>query len=834
MATYPVYDEHGGFVGDFEWSEIPVRFKDRWYLEKGTFHLTAHEEDAAEERPQIVLVDTVTGGTHEFTHEEFAETFGFEHTSEVRTVQDVIAIHRRMRSARNGPKTPVRELPTGPVSRYRVTRDVNGCFLGAFSREEVLALWPDATERGLVYFVPRTVAFDEATSSIGRMTHVPSSNKRKHIEASVRQAARQYPLEGMEGDAEAYWSSQYDVAWSVVGRSGKPLCVVPYSLIGLYFGSAWFCSLSHVAQLLSPEDALTAQCAETARLHATELYSTIGPVGEGCELRARRKTRHGPSKHPNAPLTQRREFVRRLVARDANGCFLGVYTLGEARLRWPEARVAGPMIVVPETVAFDDAADAVAHVTDFDIPFAQKRYADSVMAARSFAQEHRGMNAAEYWETEIDRPVSVTDNTSHPLGHVTPRMLQETLGDGWFLVSDAAAQVMTSWGTGRVRNALKDVIEDASTGDQDVWAKVPTGMRAVVSRQGAELFRCTEADFGHVYRLVLRRLPAGSYDVSLKGVRLKSGLRQLGYASLGDFKGACGRAVEQQEEKREARSVRRKPPERDRHFTVWDHDGSELYACGRRRANAVAPRVKRMLPSGSYVEVEGGLRLRRPLRELGFASAKEFAEWVASGDGESRNRVRTRETGRAAGDASFDGAGRVLHVFKGTLTCRRRGHKVEPATGELTTLEGKRVKINVNYCADCDMYFLGASEYRHYRERYGPILGNYRFDRGWPWDDTGFENLAAESPLMLCGYNVRESEGLSSRDRHLILANVMDCGILSKPRVIEYLRYFINRSKNRANMAAACGKWREDLAWVRDYRIDRQRQFTVSEVRRFR
>lgn len=46
LATHPVYDEHGDLVGHCGWREIPILFKDNWYLERGTFHLGRPKDTA--------------------------------------------------------------------------------------------------------------------------------------------------------------------------------------------------------------------------------------------------------------------------------------------------------------------------------------------------------------------------------------------------------------------------------------------------------------------------------------------------------------------------------------------------------------------------------------------------------------------------------------------------------------------------------------------------------------------------------------------------------------------------------------------------------------------
>ena len=59
MATYPVYDERGDLVGHYRWKEIPVLFRDNWYLERDVFYL-GRPKDAAppvSANEQVRLID---------------------------------------------------------------------------------------------------------------------------------------------------------------------------------------------------------------------------------------------------------------------------------------------------------------------------------------------------------------------------------------------------------------------------------------------------------------------------------------------------------------------------------------------------------------------------------------------------------------------------------------------------------------------------------------------------------------------------------------------------------------------------------------------------------
>lgn len=714
MATYPVYDEHGDLVGHYRWKEIPVLFRDNWYLERGVFHL-GRPKDAAP-----------------------------------------------------------------PVSAHEQVRliDPEGALCGYYSAEQVRAMSEPVTRSG------------DTASLLSR----PTPFRRLHL---LR-------------------DSYYNPGITPERRSEVTSLII---------------------SLAAEERGRLDDAQRSSERRATEKRAS--PRGKASTDAPKKPSQDGTEGRPKARGRNERTWSSRCVVRDENGCFLGVHTLDEACAIWPSARSSGALILVPGTVPFDAAQESVEASRSWDIAFAQRRYNDSVAAAREFASAHVGQPAEEYWRMAIDRPVNVVDNLNEPIGMVTPRMLDKALGTGWFMVSDDLAQLLNTWSVGRSAKALRPYLEDTNLSDDDV----PSGMRHIRDERNNIVLTCDEEAFDRIYKNLLRKMPAGSYAVGLAGVRLRRGFEELGFSSRDEFADACTSAAASVTEPSPSKRSSRKP----RGFEVRARDGKVLYKCGSRRAKQVSPHILAKLPKRSYEHTADGIRLLVDVSELGFDSPHEFMQWCGTCDrGQTaavsavkKNRNRdSRPARQAAGTpsalASFIGPENVLHICKGTIACRRRGHKVESATGTIVTLGGRELRINTNWCGECGMYFLGYGEYAHYRETYGPILGNFKFEGAGNQAGDGFGALADESPLMLCGYSVSEAEGLTEGQRHLILANIMDRGICPKHRVIEYLQFFIRSRRNLPSMRSARAKWQADLDWVRDYRINTQRRFTVAEVRRFR
>lgn len=170
------------------------------------------------------------------------------------------------------------------------------------------------------------------------------------------------------------------------------------------------------------------------------------------------------------------------------------------------------------------------------------------------------------------------------------------------------------------------------------------------------------------------------------------------------------------------------------------------------------------------------------------------------------------------GEISFDNTDSILYIFKGTVSFRKNKHLISTVTGIVEGLRGK-IKINVNYCADCNIYFLDYHQYCYYRELYGALLGNFVMleHSGYGF---GYDNMASESILRICGYTVNQNDNLSESERRHILKYLMDKGIVAKYRIIEYLQFFINNALCRPNMSTARTRWESDLNWVRAYQVN--------------
>lgn len=178
-------------------------------------------------------------------------------------------------------------------------------------------------------------------------------------------------------------------------------------------------------------------------------------------------------------------------------------------------------------------------------------------------------------------------------------------------------------------------------------------------------------------------------------------------------------------------------------------------------------------------------------------------------------------------DLKFNPANNILYFYKANcIKCKQRhNNQIISATAMIMAKSDERVPINVEYCTKCKKFFMAYSLFEMYRKKYKFLIVKLQkvTDNGeFPSNYGGGLYQADMSPLRLAGYSVSFAEGLSPTERHQLLANIIREGILPKYKVIDYLRYFISMNEDRNQMELAVQKWKEDLLFVLNYRLNEQ------------
>lgn len=174
----------------------------------------------------------------------------------------------------------------------------------------------------------------------------------------------------------------------------------------------------------------------------------------------------------------------------------------------------------------------------------------------------------------------------------------------------------------------------------------------------------------------------------------------------------------------------------------------------------------------------------------------------------------------------------ILYVYRGNNSCISRRHDLINATAVLLGLKNENIKLNVQYCPQCRKFYIGETAFLRYRELYGAIIGNIKFETTGAYNNQ--DSLAEESPLMLCGYTVNQQTGYSDSTRQYIISRLIDKGILSKTKIIDYLQYFIKRNGRKLGNELALQKWKSDLDFTQQYNMHQQPVVGIIAIRRYK
>lgn len=171
------------------------------------------------------------------------------------------------------------------------------------------------------------------------------------------------------------------------------------------------------------------------------------------------------------------------------------------------------------------------------------------------------------------------------------------------------------------------------------------------------------------------------------------------------------------------------------------------------------------------------------------------------------------------------------NVFK----CMHNKHKIENVVAMINIDDNgkrKQIKISAGYCSQCKIYFIMDSTYQNLKKK-GMVLCRVTDEKNYM--KSGCINgmkLAQESLLMQYGYNVSQTEGLTTTGRQKILAVIIDNKIMSKSEIVSYLDFFINQRSSIPRMEVAISKWEADRDFVENYKIGHYTQFGVKAIYR--
>ncbi|MBR3325869.1 MAG: hypothetical protein IKG22_00910 [Atopobiaceae bacterium] len=359
--------------------------------------------------------------------------------------------------------------------RY-ATRDEAGMYLGAHTLDEAKAIWPEASRRGLIIYVPDKVSTEGLEDLLNGRRSAPDAATSVRLRHSARKAI-EGSLSALRKGRDPHRDPSSPPLMDVFNKGEKPVCTVPLDVVEAVFGSGWFLVDDSTVQLVTTfngsklkwlandarkryEESLPAPRARTsttpsatdddalasARMVGTSYLQLSAPEEEstaGSTTGDADDGTHGPTpQSPRRAASEPHEPVDRLyVTRDAMGLYLGAHKLGWARSRQDDARVDEGVIVLPEALPTRKAASLAGKAGKKTLQLFNRDFQKAIKRSESFMSNIPRLTSEAFWSRQDLRLVEVRSLTSSNLGSLTPPQLRELFGNGWFLVSPAEAQL---------------------------------------------------------------------------------------------------------------------------------------------------------------------------------------------------------------------------------------------------------------------------------------------------------------------------------------------------------------------------------------------------------
>ena len=169
---------------------------------------------------------------------------------------------------------------------------------------------------------------------------------------------------------------------------------------------------------------------------------------------------------------------------------------------------------------------------------------------------------------------------------------------------------------------------------------------------------------------------------------------------------------------------------------------------------------------------------------------------------------------------------RTLYVYNGNTGCHKR-HHVYSCCAHIESFD-KEIGFYVEYCSECDKYLMKHDDYSAYLKRYKFFPMKINRPRNY-LDDFG---RAETSELFDNGYSVNQEVGLSEKQRHAILAFMIDYGIMEQRKILNHIEMLIKTNGQAEKNEIALTKWENDKQFVLNYRLTDKPFVKIGRIER--
>lgn len=172
-------------------------------------------------------------------------------------------------------------------------------------------------------------------------------------------------------------------------------------------------------------------------------------------------------------------------------------------------------------------------------------------------------------------------------------------------------------------------------------------------------------------------------------------------------------------------------------------------------------------------------------------------------------------------------------VLSNLISCTYKEHKLSDVTAEVPVfMEDGSIEfknINISYCQQCNKYIMLKTDFKNFEG----VVACKVIDQTTPQNsstDDEIEIKQKESILYQYGYNVKTKEGLSGKQRHMILAAVIESNILTRGQICSLLDTLIERGSKIKKWELATQKWKQDREYVKNYNIKNLPRILLEEI----
>ena len=129
------------------------------------------------------------------------------------------------------------------------------------------------------------------------------------------------------------------------------------------------------------------------------------------------------------------------------------------------------------------------------------------------------------------------------------------------------------------------------------------------------------------------------------------------------------------------------------------------------------------------------------------------------------------------------------------------------------------ISVCASYCKECRRYTMLKDDFK----KITGIIMCKVIDETTTSTNTSLSELGIEpknSILYQYGYNVKSKIDLPDKERHIILASLVEAKIATRMQIMDHLTILIERCSKRQNWKEATEKWKQDKYFVQSYKTE--------------